>query len=195
VTTNKKNLLLELKNAEHSHDLESILKSFYDETSNLVYRFARKRGLSSEVCDDIVQIVYTQIYKKRQAYNPEHNELAWLFIITRSETKDYLKAERLYKHYVTEFSDFLSQNSNDSPSTFQEAQLGGSANSGLLESDLLIQAEAAGVLTLKERQILLKRYEQDKDFDVIAQEMQTSSGNIRKIISRTLEKLRKIKVV
>ena len=191
MTESKKNLLLELKQATLAKDLERILKAFYDETSHLVYSFARKRGLSAEVCDDIAQIVYTQIYKKREAYNPEHSELAWLFIITRSETKDYLKAARLYKNYVTEFSDFLSQTTDSNPSSGHRAF----ASESLLKSDLFIQADHEGLLTDKEKQILLKRYEEDKEFEIIAQEMQTSSANIRKIISRSLEKLRKLKLL
>lgn len=188
MTTNKKNLLVELKQATLATDLERILKSFYDETSSLVYGFARKRGLSAETCDDIVQIVYTQIYRKRHLYNPEHSELAWLFIITRSETKDYLKAARLYKNYVAEFSDFLSQTTDSNPSYGQSSPI----SESLLNSDILIKADKEGLLTNKEKEILLKRYEEDKEFEVIAQEMQTSPANIRKIISRSLEKLRKL---
>lgn len=171
----EKNLLLDLKNARTSIEMSQVLELFYHKTSHLVFNFCKKKQLPLETCEDIVQIVYTQVFNKRYKYNPEHNPLAWLFVLTRSETKDYLKAQITYKGYLNEFKDFLSQTQIDNPSKGQEVSL----------------EDFSEVLTEKERLALEKRYQEDKEFEEIAQEMGLTSINIRKLISRGLQKIKK----
>lgn len=171
VTTPRVNNLTLLKNATTAAENSRFLELFYYETSHLVFRFCRKKGLSEETSEDIVQIVYTQIFKKRHRYNPDYHPLAWLFIITKSETKDYLKSDKIYKNYISDFSNFMSQNNTEEPSSLQEVDL-----SRLSES---------------EKKIIQLRYTEDKDFEEIAQDLNLSPANIRKIISRGLQKLRK----
>ena len=176
MTDFKNNLLLRLKSAETSADLNSILSQFYNETFKLVYGYCLKKGLSKENTEDITQIVYTQIFKKRLAYNPEHSPLAWLYIITKSEAKDYLKKLRTYKDYLEDYNLFteLSQNAYDSPSNQQE--------------DLLTQAKT---LNEKELALVKERFYEEKDFQDIAIDFGLSEANVRKIISRAVKKLRK----
>lgn len=179
MTTLKKNLLLELKEANTSELCSKLLKQFYNETVRLVYGFCQKKGLSAEDAEEITQIVYLQIFNKRHLYNPLHNPLAWLYIITKSETKDFLKARSTYKSYVTEFSDFLSQTTDFNPSTDQEIDM-----ESLLGSSDLTENETA---------VLKMRYGEEKEFDEIAKTLKTSPLNIRKIVSRGLKKLKERK--
>lgn len=155
--------------------MSQILELFYNETSHLVFNFCKKKQLPLETCEDIVQIVYTQVFNKRHKYNPEHSPLAWLYVLTRSETKDYLKAQITYKSYLNEFKDFLSQTQSENPSSGQEVVL----------------EDFKDVLTEKERLSLEKRYQEDKDFEEIASEMGLTAINIRKLISRGLLKIKK----
>lgn len=169
------NLLLLLKQASSSQQMSQLFEKFYQQTSHLVYSFCRKKGLSQEVSEDIVQTVYMQIFNKRAKYNPEHSPLAWLYVVTRSETKDHLKAQRTYQNYLNEFTTFLSQTSSEDPSTKQEVDL----------KDYL------NLLSPNEKLALEKRYQQDKDFEDIAREMNLSTVNIRKLISRGIQKVKK----
>lgn len=171
MTEHEKNRLLQLQSASTSGECSRYLELFYNETSKLVFHYCRKKGLAQETCEDIVQIVYTQIFKKRQQYKADHNPLAWLFIITKSETKDYLKSEKTYKNYISDFSDFMSQTHDSSPSSLKEIDL-----SSLSDS---------------EKQMIQLRYAEDKDFEQIANDLKLSPANVRKIISRGLQKLRK----
>lgn len=176
MTNLKNNLLLRLKSAETSVDLNYFLSQFYNETFKMVYNYCLKKGLSKENTEDITQIVYTQIYKKRLNYNPDHSPLAWLYIITKSEAKDYLKKLRTYKDYLEDYNLFvdLSQSSNDSPSNIKE--------------DLLTQSKT---LSQKEADLIKERFYEEKDFQDIAADFGLSEANVRKIISRALKKLRK----
>lgn len=173
--TDGDNLLLLLKQAHSSQQMSPLFEKFYQQTSHLVFNFCRKKGLSQEIIEDIVQGVYMQIFNKRSLYNPQHSPLAWLYVVTRSETKDYLKAQRTYQNYLTEFSMFLSQTSSEKPSTDQEVDLNDYLN----------------LLSPNEKVALEKRYQQDKDFEEIAREMNLTSVNIRKLISRGIQKVKK----
>ena len=175
MTDLKTNLLLRLKSAETSVNLNTILSQFYNETFKLVYGYCLKKGLSKENTEDITQIVYTQIYKKRLNYNPEHSPMAWLYIITKSEAKDYVKKLKTYKDYLEDYSLFedLSQNAHDSPSNLQQ--------------DLLTE-----VKTLNEKELTLvkERFYNEKDFQEIAHDFGLTEANVRKIISRAVKKIR-----
>lgn len=180
MTNLKNNLLLRLKSAETSADLNYFLSQFYNETFKLVYNYCLKKGLSKENTEDITQIVYTQVYKKRHNYNPEHSPLAWLYIITKSETKDYLKKLRTYSDYLEDYNQFtdLSQNSSENPSNLQE--------------DLLTQTlKKTKTLNEKELALVKERFYEEKDFQEIALDFGLTEANVRKIISRAVSKLRK----
>lgn len=169
------NYLLDLKKATSSKDLSRYLELFYNDTAHLVFSFVRKKGLSTQDCEDIVQIVYSQIYNKRDKYNPDYSPLAWLFIITKSETKDYLKKSAIYTDYLKDYGLFLnlSQNDYDNPITKQETQ----------ELDLTSLNE-------REQLAVKKRYYEEKEFHEIADALGLTENNVRKVISRALQKLK-----
>lgn len=169
------NYLTDLKNAQTSKEQSRLLELFYNETAHLVFSYCRKKGISSQDGEDIVQIVYTQIYNKRQKYNPDYSPLAWLFIITKSEAKDYLKKSAIYADYMKDYGLFidLSQNQAYSPINEQEGQ----------ELDL-------SALNPKEKSALEQRYFAEKDFREIAETLGATEPNVRKIISRAIQKLK-----
>jgi len=181
MSSTQNNHLLSLKIAQNSSDLSQALEHFYNETSHLVYRYCRKKNISPADSDDIVQIVYTQIYKKRTLYNEAHSPLAWLYIVTRSETKDYLKKQAIYSGYVSDYKEFthLSQAFPGSPINYQEE----------LYSD--VQANLDQRLNETEKSVIEKRYLEEKSFEEISRELNLSLVNLRQIVSRSLKKLKK----
>lgn len=179
-SNSQKNILTSLQQAQTSSEYSALLKKFYHETSSLVYAFCRKKGLSQEDTEEITQIVYIQIFNKRLQYNPQHSPLAWLYIITRSEAKDFLKARKTYQSYVTDFFDFVSQNQVSIPSTLQ---------SGLNTVPQILETYQ-NVLTENELSALKLRYNDEKEFQEIARELKTSPLNIRKMISRGIKKMK-----
>lgn len=151
----------------------SALDELYRRHSPRVLGYALKRGLSKERAEDVLQIVFLQIYRKRHLYKPEHAALAWLFVITKSELKDYRNREG--KDLAPRENEMaLSQTSDPAPSLMdgQEAR------------DLLAS------LPERERSALEGRYLREEDFDEIADRLQTSAANVRQLVSRALRKLR-----
>ncbi len=169
------NYLLTLKNAANSTEQSSALESFYRETAHVVFSYCRKKGLSSQDSEDIVQIVYSQIYNKRDKYNPDYSPMAWLFIITKSEAKDYRKKSAIYGDYIKDYELFaeLSQNATANPIHQQETK----------ELDL-------SSLNDKEKAAVDLRYFAEKEFSEIAEALGLTETNVRKIISRAVQKLK-----
>lgn len=173
------NYLTELKNAQTSQAQARALELFYNETAHLVFRYCRKKGISAQDGEDITQIVYTQVYNKREKYNPDYSPLAWLFVITKSEAKDYLKKSAIYADYIKDYGLFvdLSQNQNHNPINEQEAK------------DFDLSAYSAK-LSANEKSALEQRYFAEKDFSEIAAVLGVTETNVRKIISRAIQKLK-----
>ena len=169
------NHLLALKIATTSKEQSVALELFYGETAHQVFSFCRKKGLNPQDAEDIVQIVYAQIYHKREKYNPEYSPMAWLFIITKSETKDYRKKSAIYGEYIKDYGLFLnvSQTVSENPSTIENVR----------ELDL-------AALSAKEKAAIEQRYFDEKEFSEIAGGLGLTEPNVRKIISRAIQKLK-----
>jgi len=164
---NDQELLLSLAQGD-----DSALDLFFKRHSNKVYNYALKRNFNGEQAQDLVQIVFLQIYRKRAQYNPKYAALAWLYVITRSELKDYRLRE--LKEF-TEFDDSLSQTPAHVPINEQREEV----------------SHYMADLSEKERQIVEDRYINEMEYEEIARKLNESESNIRQIVSRSLKFLRK----
>lgn len=162
-------LLLSLNDGDGS--ASPALDHFFKRHSNKVYNYGLKRGLNGEQAQDLVQIVFMQIYRKRAQYNPKYAALAWLYVIARSELKDYKSRE--FKEFI-EFDDSLSQSPEPPPNLERNQEV----------------LHYMSDLGEKERQIVEDRYLNEMEYEEIAQKLQESESNIRQIVSRSLRFLR-----
>lgn len=160
------NLLLQLAEG-HLKALDYL----YLRHSGRVLTYALKRGLSQEQAEDVLQIVFMQLQRKKHLYDPRYKALAWLFVITRSELKDYRNRE--LKNHI-EWDDSLSQNEGTAP--IIEAKD---------EAETLL-AE----LKPREHEVMKLRYLDELEYAEIAAVLQESESNIRQIVSRSLRLLR-----
>ncbi|HEY8272553.1 MAG TPA: sigma-70 family RNA polymerase sigma factor [Pseudobdellovibrionaceae bacterium] len=145
--------------------------------SNKVYNYALKRKFNTEQAQDLVQIVFMQIYRKRIQYDPHYAALAWIYVITKSELKDYKLRE--LKNFA-EFNESVSQNLGHIPNREYNG----------FEDNQEVQYYISG-LDEKEKQILQDRYLNELEYEEIAQKLNESESNIRQIVSRSLKFLRK----
>lgn len=160
------NLLLELAEGELK-----ALDHLYLRHSGRVLSYVLKRGFSKEQAEDVLQIVFMQLHRKKHLYNPQHSAMAWLFVITRSELKDYKNRE--IKDF-SEWDDSLSQTDGDAPSIEVKE-----------EAHLLLKE-----LRPREQEIIKMRYLDEMEYDEIAEVLQESESNIRQLVSRSIRMLR-----
>ncbi len=173
--TNKETKLSELSDEDLllalADGTEKALDILFLRHSGRVLQYCLKRGLAAEKADDVLQIVFLQIFRKKHLYSPQHRALAWIYVIARSELKDYRNRES--KNH-SEWDDLLSQTEVLTPSIEHRN-----------ESEVLLQE-----LKPRDREVLELRYLEELEFDEISKRLQESPANIRKIISRSLKFLR-----
>lgn len=151
------------------------MDELYRRHASRVLGYALKRGLPRERAEEVTQIVFLQLYRKRHLYRDEHPALAWLYVITKSELRDHRARENKGLPDHLPFDEkTLSQNHDTLPIVEERAEA-----RALLEG-----------LPEREREALSRRYLRDEDFDEIAQALGTSEGNVRQLVSRALRKLR-----
>lgn len=139
--------------------------------SGKVLAYALKRGLSQDRAEDVLQIVFLQLYRKKHLYDPKHSALAWIYVITRSELKDYRNRE--IKDFL-EWDESLSQTEAPSPINEEKA-----------EAETLLKD-----LKPREQEVLRLRYFDEMEYNEIAAVLNESESNIRQIVSRSLKFLR-----
>nr|BFD62765.1 hypothetical protein BdHM001_14460 [Bdellovibrio sp. HM001] len=159
-------LLIKLSEGERK-----ALDILYLRHSGRVLSYALKRRLPQERAEDLLQIVFLQLYRKKHLYDPKHSALAWLYVITRSELKDYRNRE--IKDFL-EWEDSLSQTEAPTPN-IEDSQ----------EAAVLLQG-----LKPREQEVMKLRYLDEMEYDEIAALLKESESNIRQIVSRSLKFLR-----
>lgn len=164
------NLLIALAEGD-----EAALDVLYIRHSGRVLAYALKRGLNRDRAEDVLQIVFMQVFRKKHLYDPKHSALAWIYVITRSELKDYRNRE--IKEFV-EWEDSLSQTDGNPP--ILEGQLGDSE-----EAEALL-----GSLKPREQEVMRLKYLEDLEYDEIAARLNETESNLRQIVSRSLKFLR-----
>lgn len=166
-TLNDKQLLLALARGE-----DLALDCFFTRQSGKVLQYALRRKLAPEQADDIVQIVFLQLFRKKHLYDPKYDALAWLYVITRSELKDYRKRE--LKGSVV-FEDSLSQSPEVAPNIDAQSEV-----SFLLQD-----------LNPKQREAVEMRFLDDMEYAEISKLLNETESNVRQLISRALRILKK----
>lgn len=159
-------LLIKLSEGEYK-----ALDHLYLRHSGRVLSYAHRRGLSPERAEDLLQIVFMQLHRKKHLYAPRHSALAWIYVITRSELKDYRNRE--IKNF-TEWDDSLSQTDGSAP---------------IIESKDEVQA-LLNELKPREQEVMKLRYLDELEYNEIAEILKESESNIRQIVSRSLRMLR-----
>lgn len=163
---NDEELLVKLAEGEYK-----ALDHLYLRHSGRILSYSQRRGLSKERAEDLLQIVFMQLHRKKHLYDPRHSALAWIYVITRSELRDYRNRE--IKDF-SEWDDSLSQTDGGAP---------------IIEMKDEAQA-LLNELKPREKEVMKLRYLDELEYNEIAEILKESESNIRQIVSRSLHVLR-----
>lgn len=150
------------------------LDLIYARHSGRILSYSLRRGLSQERSEDLLQIVFMQLFRKKHLYLPHHAALAWIYVITRSELKDYRKREI---KDTSELHNSLSQSEGDAP---------------IIEARSEAQA-LLSELKPREQEVMKLRFLEELEYNEIATILKESESNIRQIVSRSLRFLRDLR--
>jgi RNA polymerase sigma factor (sigma-70 family) len=141
----------------------------YARHSGRVLGFLRAKTSSDAQARDIFQATFLKFHKTRARYSADFPLLPWLFTLCRNELVD---AMRKRARCLEESREFLPE-----PAFETKAE----------EPDMEL---VLGALQGKQREALALRYGEDLSFTQIAERLETSPANARKIVSRAVQFLR-----
>ena len=149
---------------------EEAFQLLYARHADKIYGFLRSRVWNDERAGELYQDVFLKMHRSKGLYNKSLPALPWMFSITRSVLVDGLRRERKFqKEHAFSSSQGLAST--------EDRRL--SEVTGLLER-----------LTDDQRQAVELRFVDERTFEEIASTLKTSPGNVRKLVSRAVGKLK-----
>lgn len=162
-------LLLRYQNA----DPESF-EDLYRLLSDRLYRFLLKRCRSATEAEDALQETFFRIHKYILGYRAEFSGYAWIFMIAQNV---FLKSRRGHHGRTHEsLSDDFASSQPDSERHVVAVEL---------------LTELFRDLTEAERQLIIGRLMDEKEYETLAKELATTPSSVRQRLSRALRRLRK----
>lgn len=155
-------------------------EQIYQEYYNKIYLFVKKRILQEQDAEELTADIFTAVYKNLGRYRPEVSSLdTWIYVITGNRIKNYYR-DRKDEMLTDEMEEMIQKqelSAEDVTMLRQERE------------DLL---QCLKQLPVRERSIIILKYYQGKSSEEIGRQLDLTSGNVRVILKRSLNKLRKI---
>lgn len=141
----------------------------YERHSGRALRYLVSKTRNRALAEDVFQASFLKLHRMRSRYSADYPFLPWLFTICRSELVDALrKRARTPENYTEHLPEFISGSPEGNFDT----------------------VEAMKSLPENQKQALELRFEKDFSFEEIAERLETSPGNARKLVSRAIQFLR-----
>ena len=149
----------------------------YNRYSEKIYSYIRSKINKQELADELYQQVFYKIHHKRSNYDPKYPFISWIFTISRNTLTDYYRKNSTENLKIESFkSEQKTQTpQNEEVLTFNSSLIDHYKNIGLNE---------------KQIHILKLKFESDLDNQEIADLTNQTTVNIRKILSRSIKKIR-----
>lgn len=143
-----------------------------------VFRFVYKHIDNRHEAEDLASEVFLYCYKNYERYDPLKSSIStWLFLVAKSKLKTYYRDKKNHLD-ISDFEDWLiTENCDLSRAIYLEQ----------LRSFLTGQIKR---LPERQQQAVIMRYFHEKDFDEIANALNTTAGNVRVMLTRAVAKLR-----
>ncbi len=159
---------------------KSSFASLYNELYTPLFRFVKSRTGNHDKALDICQEVFMRWYKSLESYEIKMKPLSYLMMISvRLIINDSKKLSSV--SLPEEADDFIADDSLVSPEETFDFNLDFDKVKILFEE-----------LTENQKNVLTMRYITDADTESIAEALETTAANIRKIESRAIQKLKEL---
>lgn len=163
---------------------EAALKALYDMTSSKLYGLAMRVVGKSEWAEDALQETFLHIWRSAGDYRASLSPpMAWLGLIVRSRSLDYLRrrtAERT--HLTDEIDDVMSDTmAGDSPNPMDTT---------LASQQAWALHQCLGKLENRQREVVSLAYLRDLSHSELAEQLSLPLGTVKTWIRRGLDQLR-----
>lgn len=155
---------------------EDLYNKYYAKVLNYV-----SQHISNQMdAEDLTENVFIAAYKAFDSYDPEKAQPStWIFCITKNRLKNYYRDRKDPSESIDEMFDTIELAVDD--------EIGHAAELEELRGAI---AKALQEMNERERDIVVMSYFRNMNANEIAEELDLTAVNVRKILSRTLKKLR-----
>jgi len=161
----------------NKHNL-SVYETIYKQYWVLLYQHARRILVDDALAEDIVQDIFINLYQKMGDISADLDIRKWLYSCVRNRAIDYLRKDKVRKHYVEQLDKYL----NRQPPIAEQR---------LLEKELNEQIDAEiAKLPPKTRKVFELRWKNYLSHDEIAVATSASVGTVRKQVQNAVKRLR-----
>lgn len=165
-----------------SKDYDILFEEIYTNYYGKVLSYLTGKVSDRNVAEDLAGDVFLRCYKNIQKFDASKgSESTWIFMITKNLLKNYYR-DRKVNASIDNMEGFDVADEQDVEEEIAQALR-------LEEIREFLDREIAKLDSVK-RQILLMRYYDEMSSNEIAQIMNMTPGNVRVILTRTLNKLR-----
>ena len=150
---------------------------FYEENYFRLVRYLYGKIGNYQDAEDVAGDVFVYCYQNYDKFDPERGSInTWLYLIANSRLKNHYRDRRPGADF-SQFEEWLFSEEPDMDRTVYLEQL------------RAFIAEQLDKLPERQRQAVVLRYFQEMSFEEIAERLDTTAGNVRTMLSRTLSKL------
>ena len=154
----------------YRHGDEAAFQILFERHQGRVMSYIRKRLSNEEQQNEVFQDAFMKLHRSRELYDPEQAFVKWLYVITRTVLADSKRA-------------FAKRNEVPVEEEKLELMINELGDEKKPDIDL-------SQLNEEQRLAVEMRYELGEDFDVIAKKLGKTESAVRKLISRSIKKLR-----
>jgi len=152
---------------------ERAFEELYRRYRGRAYGYLSSRVRNPRVADELFQKVFLKLHRSRERYEPQHLFSTWFFTVCRNVVIDELRR--------------LGRTPGETP--IEEEHLI-SESPSMDSSSRPIPAAVLSQLPEKQGEAVRLRYEEELGFEEIATKLNTTSENVRQLVSRGVRRLR-----
>lgn len=140
--------------------------------------------INKEDSEDILQEVFIKVYRNLNSFNPRYKFSSWIYRITYNECINHLRKHKYEKHQI---------NLEVESDTYKELVEDIDLESNAIKADTQLNVQhILEKLDEQSRTVLVLKYIEEKDYNEIADILQTSTGNVGSLVNRAKIKFKKL---
>lgn len=159
----------------------------YQKYSGQIFGFFKSRVKDMDLVNDLNQMTWENVYKKAHQFDPAQKFSSWLYSIASHVMIDEIRKKTRLDRFKNDFKEDALTSAAVDDFVFVENSENDVFNSSAAKT---LTDDHLNILSEQHRLILESRFLKEKSFEEIAVEFKLTSANVRKIISRSLKKLK-----
>jgi RNA polymerase sigma factor (sigma-70 family) len=159
----------------------------FDAHKQAIFHIIVKIVRNDEEAQDLVQETFIKAFGSLKSYNPTYRFTTWLYKIAANSSIDYIRKRKLQTYSLDQ-----PLNTKDGQVTVEVPDMSYHPERDLSAKQQHISiSEAIKSLPDKYREVIIKRHQEDKSYEEIAESLHVPVGTVKARIFRARELLKK----